>query len=361
DPNAAPPADRANPARSEPEPPRADEPTKEPTRTRTRGRAPVGSPPAGPPEPRGAPELREQIDALAAELRAVREQFAELGREADAQAQATREERAAVRREVAELRDQVRASYHKALREALDGLEKVRAGAAEVPAGLREGLDVATDASGGLAVTLRDTRGHVASLGEDVRKAREQLSTFARELTDAHGPARVARERAAREIETLREQSRTAHLDFLRAALEGLDRVRAVAADTATHLDGVRRLAHEVGQQLLRDIEGRMGTVREELRQASTALKELPKQAEQSRQRVEEVLQRLSDAEEAREPAGPPAGPPAEPSDGHTRLGVTVEPGVVVAAVEPGSPAAVAGVSPGDVIAAGNAEAVHPG
>src|SRR5436305_319642 len=81
---------------------------------------------------------RDQLDGLARELRAVRGQFAELGREAEAQAQATREERAAVRREVAELRDQVRDSYHKALKEALDGLEQVRAGAADVPAGLRE-------------------------------------------------------------------------------------------------------------------------------------------------------------------------------------------------------------------------------
>src|SRR5205823_12547215 len=51
---------------------------------------------------------------------------------------------------------------------------------------------------------------------------------------------------------------------------------------------------------------------------------------------------------------------PAEgeaPAEGHSRLGVTVEPGVVVAEVLPESPAAAAGLAPGDVVESANG---HP-
>jgi serine protease Do len=51
----------------------------------------------------------------------------------------------------------------------------------------------------------------------------------------------------------------------------------------------------------------------------------------------------------------------SDEAEGRNRLGVTVEPGVVVAEVRPGTPAAAAGLAPGDVITAVNGEAVHDG
>jgi uncharacterized coiled-coil DUF342 family protein len=325
-----------------------------PSAGRTRTRARRATPAAPPDQAETPPAVGDPLAGLAGDLRALREQLAEVRRETEAQAQATREERAAVRREVTELRDQVRDSYHKALREALDGLEKVRAGATDVPAGLRESIGTATDDARRLAQAVREARQEMAGLVQLHQFLREHTASLAREVHDADARARAMREGSGREVNALREQSRAAYLDFLRTALEGLERVRTEAAGTAAQLNDVRRLAQEVGQRLVQDVKGQLGTVREELREASTALHELPWQAEESRQRVEEVLQRLAEVEPTREPAGPTGL-----SEGHTRLGVTVQPGVVVETVVEGGPADGAGVSPGDVIGAVNERAIQ--
>jgi S1-C subfamily serine protease len=113
-----------------------------------------------------------------------------------------------------------------------------------------------------------------------------------------------------------------------RAAEEALREARRELSAAQAELAETRRQLQEAAQQFLREFQEQLSRARQELREAARP----------------------------REQAAPPAE--AEAKD---RLGVTVDPGVVVAEVLPGSPAAATGLARGDVIRAVNGEAVHSG
>src|SRR5262249_4207101 len=76
----------------------------------------------------------------------------------------------------------------------------------------------------------------------------------------------------------------------------------------------------------------------------------LPRRAEETQKQPEKTRRRATKT------------PPPEPAAAsRNRLGVTVEPGVVVAEVQPETPAAAAGLARGGGITAGNSSAAHGG
>src|SRR5262245_1509693 len=113
-----------------------------------------------------------------------------------------------------------------------------------------------------------------------------------------------------------------------RAAEEALREARRELSAARAELAETRRQLQEAARQFLREFQEQLGRARQELREAARP----------------------------REQAAPAAE--AEAKD---RLGVTVDPGVVVAEVLPGSPAAAAGLARGDVISAVNGLVVLSG
>lgn len=191
--------------------------------------------------------------------------------------------------------------------------------AAEMPA----------EEAGALDRHTADLRSTLEALGAHVGALRTQVESLRAELDEA------------------RRQARAAHDDWTRAQGEaaaahgGLGRVGGDARSLVEELSAHLRTAREQTKALAREL----GTARE---QAAA-------QAEAARAR------RAEDAERASHPAAPPPAAEPEPPQaesgpepaevkGRNRLGVVVAPGVVVAEVRPETPAAAAGLAPGDVI-----------
>src|SRR5262249_11646331 len=120
-------------------------------------------------------------------------------------------------------------------------------------------------------------------------------------------------------------------------------------------LEEVRHGLSEL-RELLVSLRGEVEPAREELHRLREAVPAVGHDVDGLRTALREVREEVGQVRErppAREEAAP-ASPrlAAEPARaGPPHLGVTVDPVVVVTEVEPGSPAARAGLAPGDVIA----------
>jgi hypothetical protein len=142
-----------------------------------------------------------------------------------------------------------------------------------------------------------------------------------------------------------------------REAREQLDRLREECAAAESFLAELRRQSsEEEGRRaaLLEETsaaEARLGALRRESADAEGILRALRHEFEETRQWLDE---------QRRQP--PPAAPSPTPTgEGQNRLGATVDPGVVVAEVLPGTPADDAGLAMGDVILAVNGTDVFSG
>jgi uncharacterized coiled-coil DUF342 family protein len=333
----------------------------------------------------------EQLDGLAREIRELREQLATLVSEAKTQAQLARaeaqEERAATKREAEELRQQARVAQEQSLRSLLAELEKASKAAQHrlhsvtppdlAPLTLKavelgntfqsisrqtEELIQRIGEVGGLVATVTRELRELLPMVRGLQETRGSLSRMAGEVNGISAHVQNLREKTSREQGVLLEESRMTYLEFLRTALEGLEDMRAEIANTTTRLKRVSGLAHEVGERVVDDLEGQIGNVRHDLAEAREAIQELPRKAEESRRQVEEVLQRLAEfklpAPETKAThvletitSETPTSPTERDSDvRYSRLGATVEMGLVVASVLPDSSAVTAGLAVGDVI-----------
>jgi PDZ domain-containing secreted protein len=172
----------------------------------------------------------------------------------------------------------------------------------------------------------------------------DQLAALARDLGESRRLVKLAGDEAGRDLATLADRVKAAFAEFHKEVLGGLDRARAAAADVTTELTSARRLAQDVGR-LLPKVSGQVEQVKEDLAT-------LPRRTEEARQQVKDVLDQLAEIHTA-------VQGPAPPTEARNRLGVTVEPGVVVAEVLPGTPADGAGLVRGDVIERVNSTAVR--
>src|SRR5207253_1944550 len=111
--------------------------------------------------------------------------------------------------------------------------------------------------------------------------------------------------------------------------------------------------------------EGRLEALLEETRSAEARLRALRRESADAEEILHTLRHEFEDArqwldERRRQP--PPAAPsPAPTPETHNRLGATVDPGVVVAEVLPGTPAEYAGLTMGDMILAVNGTDVFSG
>ncbi|HJZ57643.1 MAG TPA: PDZ domain-containing protein [Gemmataceae bacterium] len=122
-----------------------------------------------------------------------------------------------------------------------------------------------------------------------------------------------------------------------------------------------------------RELRDQLQTLRDEIREALRELGEFRRTARETTGELKRTRAELTGVERAPESSPPRATDtrpeasevsgslPGSPPEGRDRLGVTVEPGVVVAEVLPDSPAAVAGITRGDLIAAVNGHPVLTG
>jgi S1-C subfamily serine protease len=142
-----------------------------------------------------------------------------------------------------------------------------------------------------------------------------------------------------------------------REARAQLDQLREECAAAESFLAELRRQSSEEESRLevvleeTRAAEARLGALRRESADAEGILHALRNEFTEARQWLDE---------RRRQPP-PAARSPALMSEGHNRLGATVDPGVVVAEVLPGTPADNAGLAMGDVILAVNGTDVISG
>lgn len=160
---------------------------------------------------------------------------------------------------------------------------------------------------------------------QEVGKLHQRLRETGESMQDLPRQAEEVRQRLAEVGAEVRafEQSASA----ARQKREALD------LETARAEAHLARLRDEVA-----DTEGRLASVRREL--------------DESRRRQQPAKPPVEPAKSAPEPVAEPAPPPAPEPRNH--LGITVDHGVIVAEVAPGTPAAAAGLIRGDILTAVN-------
>jgi len=243
---------------------------------------------------------------------------------------------------------------------------------------------------------LRTLREDQEKLGMELERLREQSRNahqeFLRETLEGSDRLQRNLTETMDQLETVKRMFRDAGQQFLQEFEGQLAHVRSEVQTTGQLLQNLPQQAQELGERLaevaqrLPDAERQLASVEEESRQAqhrleairheaasaeerlTAARRELAETAQrlqQTRQKLERVTREARQAEEdverARQEAREVAALAAAPVDGRKRLGVTVEPGVVVAEVLPDSPAAVAGFVRGDVITGVNGKPVLTG
>jgi uncharacterized protein YukE len=213
------------------------------------------------------------------------------------------------------------------------------------------GVPVAAPGPSAVAIGLQAT-----VLQEQMTEIQRHLSEITRQAHEARTAVqalRDEREQIGRELGELRQQVRAAQEQSLRETREGYSKVGHELNSTAGRLGETVRNA----QQELADV------VRQ-AREARRELEELRRQAHENRPAEPEApapaRPRKGSRARTPEPEAPAEEAEARPvvAEHKNRLGAMVGNGVVVAEVTPGSPAAAAGLTRGDVIEEVNGDGV---
>jgi len=178
---------------------------------------------------------------------------------------------------------------------------------------------------------LTELQRHLSEITRQAREARDEVKAL-----------RDERAQIGKELGELRQQVRAAQEQSLRETREGYAKVGHELTTTAGRLGEAVRHA----QQELADVVRQAREARRELEEVRRTGPEVRRE-EAAPVVVEEPAPRARKKrgkEEAAERAA------ARPVEARNRLGVTVGNGVVVAEVQPDSPAAAAGLTRGDVI-----------
>jgi hypothetical protein len=145
-----------------------------------------------------------------------------------------------------------------------------------------------------------------------------------------------------RQLQALEELTRQSHV-LLQNLGQGQQELRRVCGDLP------RRLEEQLGRSQKDAAEQR-----QELRASLREIKELSGEMRALNAKLMEDRKAFAREQPAEGAPVPAVVEPPAPAPVHGWLGVTVEPAVVVAEVQPGSPAQAADLAPGDVIAAIN-------
>jgi hypothetical protein len=359
---------------------------------------PPPGPAAGPPP--GLDDAARLVDRVRADLleavRELRGVLAEVG--------TFRDERDALVRELAALRQEVSTArkdaadalghLHAVRDEAAGALDRVRADAAAAVAPLADLKHLCKETGEQLVRELGGQSVAVAKVVQ-VREQVEEAVRQAAESGDRIGAFRAECEAAARQADVLHLKAREAYLQSLAEVLKGLERVKAEAEAARGRVAEVTPPTPEptpepvvpttVVGTTTGDAGNRIGlTVAPGVVVAEVEPDSLAADLELARGDVIEAVNGvdvasgpgLKDAVAALSAGGDLSvrvrrgdhsqdivtrlGEPAGGEDG-PRLGATVGAGVVVAEVEPGRPAAEAGVEPGDVVEKVNGQEVTSG
>jgi hypothetical protein len=273
-------------------------------RSRRSTAAPVVAPPAPGPEAEGA------------------------GEEAARHLAALRGEREQVQQELQELRQQARTAQDAYLREALAGAERVKSEFAATEDLMKQIRRTFQEAAQDL---LNEFEGQLGLVRKELAGSHQLLQTLLPQAESFH--QRLAQmwnrlPEAERQLQGVEQASEATRQD-----LRALDEEALVARQ---RLDA---LHHETTSS-----EARLAAVRLECDEAAGRLRELRRQLKEVTQGVSQTQEQV---EEIRQEVPEESGPAPE---GRNRLGMTVDPGVVVAELLPDTPAAAAGLAPGDVI-----------
>ncbi|MBX9579686.1 MAG: PDZ domain-containing protein [Gemmataceae bacterium] len=354
---------------------------------------PPTTPAAGPPP--GLDDAARLAERVRADLLdAVRELRAAVG-----EVKAFRDEREALVRELTALRQEVGAARADAA-EAVKHLHTVRDEAAGALDRVRAEAAAAVGPVGDLKHLVRETGEQLVREvgGQSVAVAkvvqvREQVEEAVREATKSGERIKGFRaecEAAAKQADILHLKAREAYLQSLAEVLKGLERVKAEAAaarervaevtppeparasepvSPTTAADGGNRLGLTVApgvviaeveaDSLAADLELVKGDVIEAVNGADVASGPGLRDAIAALSGGGDLSVRVRRGDHSKDIVTRLG----EPKDGEAggRLGATVAAGVVVAEVMPGSPAAAAGVEPGDVVEEANGQEVASG
>jgi len=290
---------------------------------------------------RQAREASEMLEAVLQQGRTAREQLREVV-----------EHRQEVGREIQSLRQQFLASQEQVLREAQELrqahqqiIEDIRhAHEAQKQLGqlTRQGADNIKEA-------CTSVSSQIADAGRQFQGVRQQA------LHDFSADIDLLRKRLAETKQSFAELPQLVG-EFGRGLTDAATQIRVFeeAAEAA-------RQKRDAIEHAARLADLHLTSLRQETTQAESRLAELRKELAALESKKTESERQITDFEKrlgqaslhaerpAERPAEPPAATTAEP-EGHNRLGVTVDPGVVVAEVDAGSPGALAGLVRGDVI-----------
>jgi C-terminal processing protease CtpA/Prc len=251
--------------------------------------------------------LPEGIDRVMEELRQQTRQ----------QLQTLHEQREEANRELDELHQQIREAHHQLLRETQDSSERVRQGAESTQAQLAEVKRLFQQAGQQFVSEFEKHLGLAREQVEEARRLWEPLPRQARHLQQQLAELLGQIPEARRQLQEVEQASSAARQELATVQKE------TVAAEA--RLDSVTTEFQET--------ERRLQQIRQELERVTEEVEEARQQAQEATM-VAEVL-----AAAATLAAGE-----------DNRLGVVVDPGVVVAEVLPDTPAQVAGLVRGDVI-----------
>ena len=201
----------------------------------------------------------------------------------------------------------------------------------------------------GLRVQLEEaTRKHL----DEVARRSEELLRPLREASEGIGEL-------GRQAATLARQFVEARAG-LDEAMRQMAAARQGLVDLRTEHQGAAREVENLRQQLVGARQMATSAALEDLEHLRSRIAVVGDGVGSLEQRLHEAVGRLR--AEAEAPLRPAAAPEvADDSAGRNRLGVTVDPGVIVAEVAPGSPAAIAGLLRGDIIRGVNGDAVANG
>jgi PDZ domain-containing secreted protein len=273
-----------------------------------------------------AEEETGRVEALSQRLGELSAQVEEMGRQAcevQAELQALRQQREQAARELEQTRQEAQAAQQEFLRLSVEAAERVRRDAGSI-----EGQ------AGEITQLFEQARGILQSLPRQADEARQHVAEVERRLPQAQQQVQAI-EQSSRPV---RQELERAQEDTL-AIRRRLDALLAETTAAELRLVAARQGFEQAELQLL--------AIEQQLEQAAEQTLQAGEQAEEVRQEAGEVAAVVEEAAVAAEEAALAAAP-----EGRNRLGVTLEPGVVVDEVLPGSPAAEAGLVAGDVISA---------